>query len=538
MLNVLIVDDEPSNIRGLVHYIRWNELGYEPPTTCESGEEALAAIRKNAVDVLISDVAMPGMNGIELVEQAKSVCPQLQVLMISGYNEFEFVQDALHAGAQGYVLKPLKLEEVERRLETFRSTVEKTRLLAAESELLRQKVNESQRLVKERFLNDLLAGIVPSDNGGEAAFWSELVELPTSVRELRLFVFSLDHFLSLGKDAKERVLLGAAFRKTIDVVFTDMDSVVLAQTSHDETVALQLNPSGEEKLRIEKQLPFIQELMARQHGSTVTIGCSRTGGSWADIADFYKEIKFLMARTRLEEDGQIIRSSAERIHEFDDFRLREELIPEMIKLMEQGDAAGVGDAMSRLLGALEARQSFSYVQAFGMSLLSELIRTLKWTEEAGNETNMVMWRRMLDCVSAEQIIALLMEYVDRYMKVEAKEHANRQRHLICNVARFIEDKVQENWTVKQLSDRFNLNASYLSVLFKKEMGMTISDFVQETRIKLARRLLQDPNIKVYEVAERVGVQTSAYFTYLFKKTVGCTPQEYRNYHYKSEESLH
>ncbi|MNR63101.1 HTH-type transcriptional activator Btr [compost metagenome] len=67
------------------------------------------------------------------------------------------------------------------------------------------------------------------------------------------------------------------------------------------------------------------------------------------------------------------------------------------------------------------------------------------------------------------------------------------------------------------------------MLFKKEMGQTISDFVQDTRIRRARKLLQDPNIKIYEVADQVGIQTSAYFTYLFKKTVGCTPQEYRDH---------
>lgn len=164
-----------------------------------------------------------------------------------------------------------------------------------------------------------------------------------------------------------------------------------------------------------------------------------------------------------------------------------------------------------------------------MSFLSELIRTLRRGGEADQETNIVLWRQMLDCSSAEQIIEFLMECVDRYMTVEAQERMNQQRHLIRKVAAFIDERVQDNWTVKQLGERFNLNASYLSVLFKKEMGKTISEYVQETRIRQAKELLCDPSIKVYEVADRVGIQTSAYFTYLFKKLVGCTPQEYRDY---------
>jgi two-component system response regulator YesN len=85
--------------------------------------------------------------------------------------------------------------------------------------------------------------------------------------------------------------------------------------------------------------------------------------------------------------------------------------------------------------------------------------------------------------------------------------------------------------VKQLAEQFHLNHSYLSVLFKKEMGRTISDFMQEARMNKAKELLRDPGIKVYEVAEQVGFQTAAYFTFLFKKTTGTTPQEFRDYHY-------
>lgn len=113
LLKALIVDDEPTHIQGLVRYIKWKELGYDMPFTAESGQEALEILRNAPIDVLISDVSMPVMTGIELVAKGKAIRPQLQVLMISGYNEFEFVQEAMNVGAQAYVLKPIKVEEVE-----------------------------------------------------------------------------------------------------------------------------------------------------------------------------------------------------------------------------------------------------------------------------------------------------------------------------------------------------------------------------------------------------------------------------------------
>ncbi|RED64814.1 response regulator [Cohnella lupini] len=535
MLKVLIVDDEPSNIQGLVRYINWTELGYDKPKTKESGEEALEALLETAFDVLISDVSMPVMNGIELVAKAKSMHPHIQVLMISGYNEFEFVQEAIHVGAQAYVLKPLKLEEVSGKLTAFRVTLEKMRQVVEQTNELEKKVSGSLKLIRERFVNDLIAEVAQTDE--MLSSWNSLMELPEIKQGFQIILFGVDHFLSSGKDAKERMILGSGFKQTVEVGLSDVESIFLAQTNPDEFVALHLNPTPEERVRVEKQLPFIQNMVRERYGSTVTVGCGRMGSRWDEVPLFYKELKFMMAKARLISDGQIVRYDYMDSNEFKDYRLREEFMPNILKLMETGDSAKVGEYMNRIFELLLTLEptSFSYAQAFGMSFLSELIRNLKGQEDSDGEMNILMWRRMLDCGNPGQILELLVDYVNRYMLIEKKAHMNQQHNLIRKIAVFIEDRLQENWTVKQLAEQFNLNASYLSVLFKREMGKTISEFVQEIRIRRARKLLQDPNIKVYEVAEQVGIQTSAYFTYLFKKLVGCTPQEYRDYRYSAEE---
>lgn len=535
MLKVLIVDDEPSHIQGLVRHIRWAELGYEPPATCESAEEALEAMLEASFDVLISDVSMPGMNGIELVDRAKALQPHLLVLMVSGYNEFEFVQDAIHVGVQAYVLKPLKLDEVASRLSAFRATIEKRRRVVEQTVELEKKVSGSLKLVKERFVHDLIAELPLT--GELLASWSGLLELPAMERGLQAIVFSPDSFGSAGREAKERVLLAGGFKQTVEVALSDMGTAYLAQTSPDEVVVLHINPTSEEQAKLEKQLIFVQGMMRDRFGITVTIGWSRTVSSWGEASLVYKETKFAMAKARLVEDGQIVRYDGGDAGEFKDYRLRKEWMPNIVRLMEEGDSAQVGDYLNRILDLLLSQEpvSFSYMQAFGMSFLSELIRTLKRGGAPEGETNLLLWRRLLDCGSTGQIAELLAEYVDRYMRMEKKEKLHQQHHLIRTISTFIGERLQESWTVKQLAEQFNLNASYLSVLFKREMGKTISEFVQETRIQRAIKLLQDPNIKVYEVADQVGIQTTAYFTYLFKKLVGCTPQEYRDRGYDADE---
>lgn len=253
MLSVLIVDDEPSNIQGLVRYIEWRNLGYENPVTFESGEEALEALGETKFDVLISDVSMPGMTGIELVAKAKRIHPHLQVLMISGYNEFEFVRDAIDVGAQAYVMKPLKLAEVSSRLSMLRGTLEKMSAINEQTRELEKKVSESMKLTKERFVSDLIAGIAQADE--MLLSWYQLLKLPTLEQGLRIIVFGLDHFLSSGKEAKERVMLGGLFRKTIDIGLSDhmASNLFSVQTEADEIVVLELNHTAEDKALIEKK---------------------------------------------------------------------------------------------------------------------------------------------------------------------------------------------------------------------------------------------------------------------------------------------
>lgn len=531
MLKALIVDDEPTHIQGLVRYIRWQELGFDTPSTAESGHEALDILRNNRIDVLISDVSMPVMTGIELVAECKAMHTQLQVLMISGYNEFEFVQEAMNVGAQAYVLKPIKVEEVESKLTTFRTTLEKLKQIDNQAQELRQKVSGSLDVVRERFVADVIAegGV----NNEMLLSWRGLLDLPLNNQEMGLIVFGYDQFHSSGQDARERVAIGAGFLKAVHIGLSDYRHVYVAKTDADEVVALHINLHPLERASIEKQLVFIQNVMREQYDSTITIGNSRTCTTWEEVPFLYKEAKFMMARSRLMEGGQILHYDRLDETDFQQFRLREEVIPEIIQLTEaSADIRKVAEHVNHVFDMLLSQPSilFSYIQAFGMALLSELARKQKWSKELGGEMNLEMWQKLIDCKNEVQVREVVLDYVHRYMVIETKSEANQRHNLIGKITEYIEAHFQEHITVKQIAEIYHLNASYLSVLFKKEMGKTISDFLQEIRMNSAKELLQDPSIKIYEVSEQVGFQTSAYFAYLFKKTTGYTPQEFRDYH--------
>jgi len=528
MIQALVVDDEPMHIQGLVRHVRWESLGYASPLTAVSGEAALAVMREHEVDVLITDVSMPGMTGIELVARAKEADPGVQVLMVSGYNEFEFVQEAIHVGAQGYVLKPIKVEEVEAKLMAFRAALEKLRRIEEETNELQEKVTGSLDAVKERFAHDLIEGAVDREM---LESWSRLLELPTLAGGIRIAVFGYDRFMDSGLDAKSRVLRGAGFFRTVSVSLSDIASVIVARIGADEVMAVHLNPTAEDQARMEKQIAFVQRIMQEQYGSTVTVGVSDMYAEWSDVPLAYKKVKFMMARARLIDGGQLLYEDRLDELDFQDYRVREEYIPAIVRMLgESDDAEKALEYAGNVFGMLETRHAFSYVQAFGLGLISELARSQKQADESAAERNVSVMQRLIDSSQASQVRELVLDYLTRYAVSERKEQATQQHHLIRRIADYIEAHLEENVTVKHLAELHHINASYLSVLFKKETGKTVSEFIQETRMNRAMELLQDPTIRIYEVAERVGFQTAAYFAYLFKKFTGRTPQEYRDYH--------
>ncbi|MFD0714562.1 response regulator [Paenibacillus sp. GCM10027626] len=531
MLNVMIVDDETTHIQGLIRHIRWRELGYEPPITAESGEEALAVLEHTPIDVLISDVSMPGMTGIELVARFKAHNPHIQSLMISGYNEFDFVQDAMHAGALAYVLKPLKTEEVEDKLTAFRATLDRNGQMTAQMEALHAKVSDSVELVKERFAADLLEGT--TGDSGTVASWRRLLDLPEADHGVRVIILGLELAPGRAHEAETYAASRLEFHLAVRALMNDCADLYVARAGDGRAAAVQLNPAPETASLLENRLCLFRRAAKAQFGISVTICGSRRGSSWFEAHKLYKEAKLAATKVRLsgEENRQQHKDWLDQSND-QDIRLRGKLIPEIVQLTEIGEMTQAADLLNDVFDSIipQEHDALSEVLSFGIELLIELTRRQQAGGASDGNGQMRLWRQLLACRSANEAKAVIVAHLAVFAPPWQGDRAHRPHQLILKIARFIETNLHESLTVKQIADLHYMNASYLSVLFKKETGQTISDFVQTMRMDKAKELLQDPSIKIYEVAEQIGFQNTAYFTHLFKKLVGCTPKNYRDYY--------
>ncbi len=542
MLKVLIADDEPGHRLGLMKHVHWKGVGYDPPLLAEDAEEALYLTQNQRIDVLIADVCMPGMDGIELVKEMRTRYPELLVLIISGYDEFEFARSAVEAGARAYLLKPLKIEEVEQWLQKFRDEILLSRQLAEADLKLKKKLNGSLRIARERFLEELLED---AWEGGRLAQKAELLDLPSEGFHFRLAVLSVDVGGALAeKEPEMGSTLIYRMMNMMETAFADYSTVIvklglkrvaalLLKKSEEarEDGGWQEDAEGQEDTEeLGTRFELIKKSVGEERGASATICVSGRETDWKEVYRLYNECVHYLGAGLAEERGQVIWLENIRRYEPEpDFSIPQISlkVSESVGEADREKVIGmVSEAFRQFL--LGKRVTLDFVQAFSLGVLSELSRKSELTGFQMARPYTDCCRAILGCISVEEVRDMTLEILAAYYKAFEEYRTQRKSRVIEQAARYIAGHLEEDTTVKELSEIVHMNSSYLSVLFKKEMGETITEYVNRLRIEKAKDLLLQ-GLKVLDIAQRVGYQNPSYFANQFKKAVGCTPAEYRKY---------
>lgn len=531
MLKAMIVDDEFAHRKGLIKHVRWNELGYDIPTEAEDAEEALALSAESPYNVFIVDVCMPGMNGIELVKELHLRYTDIYVLIISGYEEFEFARGAVEAGAKAYLLKPLKIEEVEYWLKKFAGMIKRKERAIEEDRLIQQKLNNSIEIAREKYLEEMLndIGFLKEITNEQL----ELLELPQKDFSYYIAILSPDRYLGIMKnDPKLGSMLILRINNMAKILLSDHCEPIFIRMLPDQIVSLLIQKGSEAVSYAELDSCFhmIQESLRNENGVSMTVSISRKGSRWEDVSKLYQEALYVLNRERIDKEGQILWVSQFKQVDKDyilDFAQLQTKIISCINILDYENA------MRYLNIALDEFEkmsncSLSYVQAFAAGIIGAIISVAELSGMQTEKDHICVYEQLLNCSTIYDLRKILIGIVSRFIKYELDLRSRQKSQAIEQAIKYLHEHLNEDVTVNKLADFVHMNSSYLSVLFKKEMGETISDYVKRVRIEKAKELLRNTDMKIYEVAELVGYQTASYFAYQFKKAVGCTPAEFRD----------
>ncbi|WP_199613934.1 response regulator [Paenibacillus alkalitolerans] len=502
----LLVDDEPLAIEGLKLMIDWEKYGFEICGECENGEEALQRLESCNPDVVVTDIHMPVMNGLDFIERArKQGQSDVIFIVLSGFGEFEYAKKAMEFGVHHYLLKPFIDEEAEEVLSDISSRLAERRRKAAYREF-------AAKADMHRLLSELLEGEDPDSDAG----WPYLNDLERKAPSWRYIhirmdesehfavkqavVNHLEHIPCIAINDREPGVLGIVCGMS-DRTDVRMLAELLIQVIRAETDVLFGISIGEKTERLSDiRRSYLTALEAFEHLFFMN------GASYVLHEDVREmSLRFNPAPTR--EADAILQS------------------------LEFGDQAQLDESIDEWLA--ESRASRAAPDMIRMSVCHIIFKSLTILREAGADVATIADRFIsggslrLSNAGMSGLESLLRDFC-----VECRERlgALRERgtdRLMTEVREYLDKHYRSGMTIKEIASVFYVHPVYLGKAFADKYGVGIQEYVHNLRIDEAARLLRDTELKPGAIAEKVGYASYNHFLKHFEKRIGLKPAKYK-----------
>ncbi|MCC3373269.1 response regulator [Cohnella sp. REN36] len=527
MYSLLIAEDESWTREALANADYWKLCGVSRIFEAGNGEDACRILREEKIDFLLSDIRMPVMDGLTLLARIRESHPDTIKVVLTGFDDFEYVRTAMRLDAHDYLLKPVNDEEM---LQLFLKLAR--RRDEQQAERLRRAAEESRwQQDRHQLREQLLAGWFSGRRTDEAAFETQRKALGMAEPPDRYVVLLLEIDRRSGLEERygrrDFELLSYAVRNIAEEYARESgwrhDPFEI-----DERLALWCE-DAEDTATLERLLARIRESVKRFVKVTVSIGVS---GRHATLGEAFQA--YLEALNSLKMKMYFGHDRA-TFYEDVTFEEPRKLFGQDLQLrLYNGVAAGRSQETEELLADLFEDIRRQRVSARDLEeILRVLMRILRECKEptegdAGASAGEAWLAQAGAFDTLEEIRSFVVGAFRGAVEAAALSKASRKSKLIVDVLRYLEANYAEDVSLQKLADRFFVNASYLSRLFKEEVGEIFTKYLMQLRIERARELLRTTHLKVYEVSEAVGYADVKYFNKIFKDLTGLTPADHRS----------
>ncbi|GIP57490.1 hypothetical protein J15TS10_13040 [Paenibacillus woosongensis] len=548
MYRLLVVDDEMIIADGL-----YEVLSNLPQLELDvykaySGDEAVRLFDRTRFDIVLTDIRMPGLSGLELLDKIRERWPSCRVIFLTGHNEFSYIYSAFQYEGVSYLLKTEGYEKVIQMVEQAAMDIE-TELKA---EALLQKAQEQLDATRELLQKDYVKGILNEQLGVQEIHQKQFDELAIPLRADRPVLIMLGRVNSfaggLSYATKSRQLYRirliasqylSARVSFVDVVNESMDPVWLIQPLQESSKA----ESWERAITFMKgNLELIQSACRESLGEVLSFVLDDSPVMWKDAAERFSTLNMLM-NYRIGQgcgmlllDKQMIEKQLQPPGEEQRGKplLRYAKPAVLADQLEHGQQAEFRAILLDCAAALAGIDSMHHVPAqelyysIGLVFLSYMNR---WNlvETAATRIGLHKLMQPGEHESWQQAFDYLLHVGDMLFNLQSQEEERRARDVITVIQKHVQDHLHDpdEISLVRLAELVFFNPSYLSRLFKQVTGTNLSEYISACRMTRAKRLLENPDVKIQDVAELVGYGTATNFTRSFRKATHMTPQEYR-----------
>ncbi len=531
MLKVLIADDEHKVCQLIEKLVDWEALNMQVVAVAENGIQALEQIREYTPDIAITDIRMPGYDGLELVHLAKEYNPKMEFIIISGYRHFEYAQTAIRYGVSAYLLKPIKKDELQETLKKLGEKLRaRTRQLTYE-EQVQLTLKSDGEVLRRVFLSDILS------RRNKARLQEPLEKLNQEFHygfqpgDFCMAILKIDgHGLDDGRQRQflEDKVKSAAARLLTDCVWEQ------EMTLHAGSFCFLLNFDREEKARVRRGLKALMDEI-RVQGSilqdiavTMSVGtaCGEPSGLWASL----RNARMLIEERLIAGTGKLMEGEFPAGSSFADSDLFADFNVRMFQVLETLDPFQVRELMVQLKSQMLAARGITGHDILQMTreVCNLYLFFMKNNRIQVEEDFLEQYNTGADnCGSAAELFDYMIRTLTRSFEKAARLKRQDENRPIRVARKYVEEHYGEMLTLEQVSAVAELSPAYLSTQFKKSTGMTFLEYLSRVRMEEAKKLLKGTSRTVADICGQVGYSDVRYFTKSFTKYAGLKPNEYR-----------
>ncbi len=562
MYRLLIVDDEEIIVNGLYEIFRSLKNLDLDVYRAYSGEEAVEWLSRTRMDIVLTDISMPEMDGLQLLDVIYRKWPQCKVIFLTGYNEFEYVYKAIQHQGVSYILKT---EDNDKVISVVENAIEEIKKEIKTEDLI-HKAKEQIELALGLFQKDYFIHLLHEGTSLDVNK-SQFEQLSIPMYHDHPVILLLGHIDDIPGNLSywEKI----QFINSIKVIITqnlniNIRSICILDDRYRFVFFIQPNElrtagysNSEENSFYEKAISFvkgtlevIQTASMESLNASISFALSGEPCNWEDVSKKYFSlnqllnykigtgIEMLLIDNQLK-NNILVSGNATEVPELDtnneplEILLRKRNMDLIHQYLESGQREKYFEVLNELLNpikSIKSKNSNLAIEAYSMVSLSILSYINRWniTEKLAFHIGLNSLMRIDKHETWSDAVQYLINISDVIFQLQTEEQKKRADNAVDFIQNFINEHLSEDLSLVRLAEQVYLNPSYLSRLYKQVTNKNLSDFIDSARIERAKDLLKREKVKVNEVAKAVGYETAASFTRFFRKLVSCSPQEYHD----------
>lgn len=529
MYTVLLADDEEEAIKVIVKKIDWEALGFSVIGSADNGVKALEMVEESQPDVLVTDIKMPYMDGMELSDRVKTAFPATKILLFTGFDEFEYAKEAIHLEVKEYILKPVNSVELTEVFRQLKIKLDQEISEKCNVETLQKHYLESLPLLQADFYSALMEGRIRGDEidryladyqiSLEGPLFCCLV-IHTSSRQA---LESIDPLL-LSTSVREQAIERLGERWQVKSFPYLGNTVFIAQLKSENEVS-----------ELTDECDRFCKYARRMVGAFVTVGIGPVCRTVMELPQSYSSAREAVSYRAIYGASRAI--NMEEIVPQDmatsSFSDEEEL-SSLFRTIRIGGEEEVREAVSRYLTSITSQYRSMQQHHIGiMELISALYRfalnnDIVLEDKIGDVEK--MYGSLLD-LEPEALEKWLLDISLFFREQMIHARSRSTRSLIARAQEYVgSNYADEELSLDKICAALGVSNSYFSAMFKKETGESFVAYLTDHRMERASRLLIETNEKSYMIARQVGYTDPNYFSYVFKRRFGVSPSKYRTEH--------